>query len=116
MRIKSDRAYDITKIADVSLRHLTDYSACQSLANQAREAQVEVIRYASVRRPGRYANVAVLSAKTFADRSPKQWRTWRIKIGQGGVSALCDFPSSTISFDRAAFAGDPRLSDFHWDR
>jgi RES domain len=116
VRIKSDRAYDITNSADAALRHLTDYSACQNIAMKAREAQVDIIRYASVRRPGRHANVAVLSAKTFADRSPKQWRTWRIKIGRGGVSALCDFPTTALSFDRDAFAADPRLADFHWNR
>lgn len=116
VRIKSERAHDITNTADAALRHLTDYSACQNLADRAREAQVEVIRYASARRSGLHPNVAALGAKVFVDKNPRHWCTWRIKIGQGGVSALCDFPSSTLAFDRDAFVADPRLADFHWDR
>jgi hypothetical protein len=116
VRIKSGRAYDITKTGDAALRHLTDYSACQKLADEAREASVDVLRYPSARRPEGGSNVASLSPKTFADKSPLQWRTWRIKIGRGGASALCDFPSSTFSFGRDAFVADPRLADFQWER
>ncbi len=116
VRIRTERAFDILDTADTALSHLTDYTACQNLAHSAREAEVNVIRYASARRSGRHPNVAVLNAKAFLDKNPRQWRTWRIKIGKGGVSALCDFPSSTLSFDRDAFAADPRLTDFQWDR
>ena len=45
--------------------HPTDYSACQDLAGSAREARIDVLRYASARRSGA-VNVAVLPVTRFA--------------------------------------------------
>jgi hypothetical protein len=86
-----------------------DYSACQALADAARAADIAVLRYASVRDPRGGANVAVLTATAFATPQPLERRTWRLKIGQTGVLALCDFPETRLSFARADFAADPRL-------
>lgn len=118
VRVKTARALDLMRAAiDASLfGDPVDYSQPQALADAARLAAIEVIRYRSVRDARRRANVALLSAKAFLDRKPRQWRTWRIKVGHNGVSALCDFPVSSLSFDRNAFAFDPRLADFRWQR
>jgi RES domain len=118
VRVKTRAALDITLAAfdGPALHDLVDYSATQALADSARDAGVELIRYRSVRDGSRRANVAVLTAKAFVDKRPKQWRTWRLKVGSGGVSALCDFPVSNLRFSHSAFAADPRLKDFRWER
>jgi hypothetical protein len=101
---------------DPALRSLTDHVACQALADKARAAKIELLRYQSVRDPSSGFNVALLTPKAFASKKPKAFTTWRIKVGRNGVSALCDFPVARLSYDRHAFAADPRLSDFNWSR
>ena len=101
---------------DHAFRNPVDYSRTQALADSARESGVAIIRYRSVRDHEQRANVALLTATVFLDRKPRQWRTWRLRLGSGGVSALCDFPASGLSFGRRAFADDPRLADFRWER
>ena len=33
-----------------------------------------------------------------------------------GARALCDFPEARLEFDRQAFAADPRIAAFEWER
>lgn len=89
--------------------HLTDYSACQELADQARIAGIDTIRYQSVRAPGGGTNVAVLSCQVFARPEPVERQTWRIRWSDLGVQAICDFPAARHGFSREDFAADPRL-------
>jgi len=96
--------------------HLTDYSACQNLADAARQADVQIIRYQSVRDPHRRANVAVLHCAAFAQRQPVARQTWRMKLSATGVIALCEFPRSGVSFDKDAFANDDRIANMRWNR
>lgn len=96
--------------------HPTDYGACQSLADAARTAGGEILRYESVRDPAKGANVAVLSCAAFAARSPRERRTWRIRFSRNGAQAIREFPRARIEFDRAAFAADPRIAGLNWDR
>lgn len=95
---------------------LDDYTATQSLADTARTDGAQLIRYASVRDPKGRANVAVLGCEAFASPKPRERRTWRVRLGASGVQALCEFPRSSLGFDRLAFADDPRFADFVWDR
>ncbi len=95
---------------------LTDYGPCQSLADAARSIGIAAIRYASVRDPSRGANVAVLTCAAFASPRPIERRTWRIRLGPAGVQAICEFPDVRLGFGRDAFAADPRLARFDWDR
>src|SRR5215472_8269259 len=46
-------------------RHPTDYGPCQALADAARTADIEAIRYRSVRDPSAAANLALLSSAAF---------------------------------------------------
>ena len=94
--------------------HPTDYAACQDLADSARTAGVQVLRYASARAPGR--NVALLTCAAFSSREPLERQVWRLHVGAPGVRAICAFPEQRLAFDRAAFASDPRIADLHWDR
>lgn len=96
--------------------HLTDYSACQDIADTARASGVDLIRHMSVRDPDGGINVAVLSCQAFAVSQPVERQTWRIRIGRTGAQALRDHPRLGIEFATDAFAPDPRLADMVWDR
>lgn len=95
--------------------HRTDYAACQDLADRARAAGIEVLRYESAREAGG-VNLALLTCRAFAAREPSARQTWRIAVGPSGVRALCAFPELRLGFDREAFAGDPRIASLKWER
>lgn len=118
--IKTPRATDLTvpPLAQdaAAWTHPTDYAACQQLADTAREAGCEAIRYRSVRDPAGGANVALLTCRVFAKPAPAERQTWRIRLGQSGVQAICEFPEIRIGFDRTSFATDPRLQHMRWQR
>lgn len=117
--IRTGKAIDLTRPPldrDVAKwTHPTNYEACQQLADTAREAEMEAIRYVSVRDPQRRANVATLSCRAFAKPRPLDRQTWRIRLSASGVQALCEFPEKRIGFDREAF-DDPRLASLRWER
>jgi len=95
--------------------HPTDYAACQSLADAAREADVDVLRYPSARDPDG-VNVALLQCRAFAAREPIERQTWRASFNAHGARVVCEFPETRIEFDRRAFAGDPRIARLRWER
>jgi hypothetical protein len=86
------------------------YEPCQALADAARKADGEVIRYRSVRDPDAGSNFAVLVCRAFAAPSPVERQTWRIRLTARGVQAICEFPRVAIELPRAAFAADPRMA------
>ena len=91
-----------------------DYSACHDLADAAREAGVQLLRYQSARADG--LNVALLTCLAFASPSPIERQAWRVHLGRMGVRALCDFPEQRLAFTHDAFARDPRMASLNWDR
>ena len=119
---KTRAALDVTVEPLVRDRSLwtacVDYGPCQQLADTARAAEVEVVRYESVRDtadpPG--ANIAIFTCAAFATRKPAARQTWRLHLGPRGVRAMCDFPEQRRGFGRDAFASDPRIASFRWDR
>ncbi|MDD3446806.1 MAG: RES family NAD+ phosphorylase [Zavarzinia sp.] len=96
--------------------HPTDYAACQSLVEVARAADIQVIRYASVRDPQRRTATAVLTCLAFARPAPVDRRTWRIRISDAGVQAIQDFPEKRLNFFPQSFAFDPRIAAMNWRR
>lgn len=84
-----------------------DYTACQTLADAARDEGLDLIRYRSVRDPLGRANLAVLDCRVFAQKAPVARQSWRIRIAARGVQALCDFPPHRIEFARDGFAPAP---------
>ena len=118
--VRTGRALDLTcppLDADrAAWRDPIEYAVCQVLADAAREAGGEIIRYESVRDPDGRASAAVLTCAAFAESYPLDYRTWRIGVGAGGAYALSDFPRVAIEFDRAAFAADPRIAGMVWER
>jgi len=118
-RFRTSAGLDLTRApfnADVSRwTHRTDYTACQSLADLAREAAIDVVRYASARAEGA-VNYALLACRAFAGREPIERQTWRLHLGPSGVRGLCDFPAARFALDRAALAADGRIAALAWDR
>lgn len=96
--------------------HPTDYGACQTLADYAREAGIQAIRYTSVRDPARGAALALLDCAAFRAMAPAAFQTWRIYLRATGVQALCEFPNLRLEFGRATFTADPRLEAMRWER
>jgi hypothetical protein len=96
--------------------HPTDYAACQDLADAARSAAIQAIRYRSVRDPDGGLNVALLTCAAFASREPIERQTWRLHLGPSGASAICDSPGARLGFDRPTFAADPRIAELRWER
>ena len=92
----------------------TDYAACQDLADTARESGIQALRYQSARADG--LNIAVLSCAAFSAAAPAERHVWRIHFGAMGIRALGDLPEQRLAFDRGAFARDPRIASFGWDR
>ncbi|MGE0461041.1 MAG: RES family NAD+ phosphorylase [Vicinamibacterales bacterium] len=80
--------------------HPTDYDACQRLADQAREAGVEVLRYESARDPRRGLNLAVLACRAFRSHGPVEQQTWRVDFSSSGARAICMFPEQRLEFTR----------------
>jgi hypothetical protein len=98
--------------------HPTDYAPCQTLADQARSAGVEVLRYPSAREPApaRGTNIALLTCRAFGSREAVDRQSWRMHLGESGVRAIGTFPEARLEFDRDAFAGDPRIAGLRWSR
>jgi len=91
-----------------------DYEPCQDLADAARQAGVQVLRYQSARAPG--LNIALLACAAFTSTAPLERHMWRVHVGAMGVRAICAFPEHRLAFDRQAFARDPRIAALNWDR
>jgi hypothetical protein len=97
-------------------RHVAEYAPCQALADSARAAAVDVIRYESVRDPDGGANLALLECGAFTDTAPRTLQTWRLLLRPGGVQAIREFPRMRVAFPPLAFAADPRTAAMRWDR
>ena len=118
--IATRKAIDLTREPLVRNRaqwtNLSDYTACLDLADTARAAALEAIRYESVRDPQARANIAVLSCRAFAAHDVVDRQTWHLHFGSNGIRATCEAPKLALPFGRAAFAADPRLASFRWNR
>ena len=110
----TDKAADITGHPDPKLRDPVDYSACQSFADTVRAAGAQAIRSTSVRDPKSRANVTILNCVAFVSKKPLAMHTWRLRFSSTGVQAMTD--DGALHFDRAAFAADPRIADYPWER
>lgn len=93
----------------------TRYANCQVLAEAAREAGVNVLRYSSARDP-QGVNLALLACGAFASRAPLDRQTWRLHLSAHGARAICDQSEIRLEFDRLAFARDPRIARQQWER
>ncbi|WP_247889838.1 RES family NAD+ phosphorylase [Azospirillum brasilense] len=96
--------------------HPTHYEPCQTLAETARQAGIQAIRYASVRDPDKGVCLALLTCAAFREPKPTTFQTWRIYLRGSGIQALCEFPDIRLEFNRSTFIGDARIAAMRWDR
>ncbi|NKB29243.1 MAG: RES domain-containing protein [Rhodobacteraceae bacterium] len=100
-RVATDQAIDLTEpplAARSDWRDPDDYSACLDLADQARDAGVAVIRYASARHPEGWPNVALLTCAAFADAHPRLRRSIRIHLRRDSAQIFVDAPRARYEF------------------
>lgn len=97
-------------------RHPTDYTAAHEAADRARQLGAEAIRAISARDPEERATISLLTCRAFSARAPTRRRGWRLSLSAAGPFATCDQPRDSLSFGREAFARDPRIAAFDWDR
>ena len=81
--------------------HAEDYGPTQAFAQAARDANVDAIRYESVRDPGHGAAVAVLRPSCFKPRKPLQQQTWFLSVRRSVVTWQRE--DETFEFDAAAW-------------
>lgn len=114
------RALDLTRPPLARRRadwmHPQDYGACQTLADDARAAQIEALLYASVRDPQHRLNVALLTPRAFAKPKETARQSWRLHLAAQGVRAVCEAPQQTLDFGREAFAADRCIKAMRWER
>jgi hypothetical protein len=96
--------------------HLTDYESCQQLGDSTRSANIEIVRYMSVRDPRLGFNLALLTGRVFTRPRPLSEQTWHIRLSDAGAQAICEAPKSGITFGRDSFAADPRIARLRWKR
>jgi hypothetical protein len=70
--------------------HRSSYEGTQAFAAVAREAQIQIIRYESVRDPERAACAAVLSPAPFGRGKPRGLETWFIAASRARVRCARD--------------------------
>jgi RES domain len=121
VEVRSPHSLDLTKPpfdADAAVwRHPVNYGPCQDLADAAREADAEILRYQSARDPACGVCIAVLTCAAFAEASPKDRETWWVGLKQEqGAYAIRESPIAAIEFSRDAFASDPRIAAMQWER
>ncbi len=96
--------------------HPTEYVPCQDLADRAREASMEAIRYESVRDSKHGANLALLSSAALGANAPTARETWRMLLRHDRVDAMREMPRAALSFAFSVWAAaDPRVPS-HLDR
>lgn len=88
------------------------YGACQDLADAARQAEVDVLRYASVRDPGEGSNLAVLACRAVTSKQPLAFQTWHLMLRRDRVEAVREMPRNSLSFLFSCWAArDARIPD-----
>jgi hypothetical protein len=90
-------------------QHPTDYSPCQALADAAREARAEAIRYRSARDPDEGANLALLSPMAFRTTRPEVFETWHVFLRDAAIQAVREMPRLTLEIPFSTWATDPRV-------
>jgi hypothetical protein len=85
------------KRARAQWTHPNDYGPTQSFAGVAREANIDAIRYESVRDPKHGAAVAVLEPSCFKPRKPLEQNTWFLTVRRAAVIWQRD--GETFEFD-----------------
>ena len=81
------------------------YEASQALAEAARKAGIDAIRYESVRDTERGCNLALLTPRVFCSAKPKTYQTWSSSIKPSEVHFNRPYGESVV-FPRSYFEDD----------
>ncbi len=80
-----------------------DYTACQSLAAEARAAGTQLLRTVSVRHASGF-NVVIFDPEAFAERVPHHGKTWHLRYENERLVALAAVPhDDRYEFTQAQF-------------
>jgi len=103
----TEKAIDLTKPTLVKNKKQwtrpADYSATQTLAENARKADINIIRYESVRDSEQGTNLALLSPKAFRGRKPKKEQTWFLYMSKTEMNcerANAQKPGEFVTFKK----------------
>jgi len=80
--------------------HPNDYTQTQELADLARAAEIESIRYKSVRDPEHHCNVALLHPAAFACTKPICQQTWYLHLSSDKIEFTRASSDEQFVFDR----------------
>ena len=120
VKVKADKAIDLTRppfdAAESLWSDPQDYAACQQLAREARERELDAIRYRSVRDPQQGDNIVLLHCRAFAESAPSEMRNWHLRFSEHGVMALREHADDRLQFTPDDFAADPRIAAMNWQR
>ncbi len=121
VKVRTDHALDLARppLADHAehWQAPADYAACWQLADAARAADIEAIRYRSVRDPQEGMNIALFTCRAFAARKPDERQAWLLWPGPQGVRVLrSTHPSQRFTLPPEHFAHDPRFDEMCWER
>ncbi len=94
--------------------HPNAYSSCQELEVLAREADVKVIQYASVRDPEKLENIAILDCTAFASKAPHIQKNWKLWFNKNGVHTISEIAEESFSLAPETFIHDDRFRKFSW--
>lgn len=86
-----------------------DYDPCQDFADVARDADIGMLRYESVRDPQHRANVALLRPNGFASQTPGRQQTWHMLVRARSVRCWCEGSTGPLAFNIDDF-NDRRLA------
>ncbi len=91
---------------------LTSYHDCQNLADTAREADIDLIAYKSVRAPDAGVNFALMRPSAFNGASPIDRQTWYFYLSAAEAHfsrAHATGPEDHCTYDRAHFDAMPSI-------
>lgn len=115
----SERGLDMTLEPyrdDATIFHLSNYDAGQLFADEARAANIDILKYLSVRDPERRPNFALLKPAVFTHPEPVDRQSWRIHLDANGARAICEMPRLSFAFGRETFSADTRIKELIWER
>lgn len=115
IKYKATRAIDLTEppfnADEKSWKHPSDYTACQNLADEARKANIQLIKSTSVRCPKNGKNISLLSCTAFDSKDPEQCQTWHIAVQPEQVVTIRGFPLEKLTFSIEHFIPNIKLTN-----
>lgn len=112
---KTSKAIDLTGPplnADEKLwLNPSDYTACQQLADEARKANIQLLKSFSVRCPNNGKNISLLSCTAFQSKEPEQTQTWHIAVQPEQVVTMRKFPREKLIFSIDTFIPKIKLTN-----